>query len=88
MSHLLTELGLDLFDRHLGVFDRVVQQAGDDGGGVEAHFRQYCGHFQRMNQVGLAGGARLAGVVLERKLVGFFDQGEVVVGAVAADFAQ
>ena len=43
---------------------------------------------QRMHQVGLARLARLALVMLQGKFVGFFDEGEIVVGPVGADLAQ
>ena len=37
---LLAELRLDLVDGDGGVFDRVMQKSGGDGGGVEPHVRQ------------------------------------------------
>ena len=39
-------------------------------------------YFQRMNEVGLAGGAALAFVMLQGKIVGFLDDGEIVVRTV------
>ena len=38
---LLAKLGLDLVDGDRGVFDRVVQQAGGDGRGVQLHLGQH-----------------------------------------------
>ena len=68
VSDLLAELGLDLVDRDRGVFHGVVQQAGDDGGGVEPHLRQHHSDFQRMHQVRLARLACLAFVMLFRRI--------------------
>ena len=66
------------------VFDRVVQQAGGDGDRVHAHIRENVGDFEGMDQIGLAGRAMLAGVVLLRKLIGALDEIEIVVGTVLA----
>ena len=41
VGDLLAEFGLDLVDGDGGVFDRVVQQAGGDGRGVEPHLGQH-----------------------------------------------
>ena len=67
-----------------GVFDGVVQQPGGDGRGVQLHLRQQNRDFQGMHQVGLAGGALLAAVMLEGELVGAADDVEIVVGTVGA----
>ena len=56
--------------------------------GVHLHFRQHQRHFQGMDQVGLARGAGLAGVVLLRKLVGLADEFQIVVGTVRLHVAQ
>ena len=40
--------------------------------------------FERMDEIGLAGGAGLAGVVLLGEFVGFLDEVEIVVGTVLA----
>ena len=71
---LLAELGLDLVDGDRGVFDGIVQQAGDDGRGVQLHLRQDGGDLQRMHQVRLAGLARLAFVMFQGEFVGFLDE--------------
>ena len=60
VGDLLAKLGVNLVDGDGGVFHRVVQQAGGDGGGVEAHLGQHGGYFQRMHQVRLARRASLA----------------------------
>ena len=85
---LLAELGLDLVDGDRGVFDRIVQQSGGDGRGVELHLGQDGRDLQRMRQVRLAGLARLPLVMLLGKLVGLFDGREIVGGAVGANLAQ
>ncbi len=41
------------------VLDRVMQHGGDDGRVVELHFGQDRRHFQRMREIGIAGGALL-----------------------------
>ena len=61
---------------------------GGDGRGVEPHVGQHRGNFERMDEVGLAGGARLALVMLQGELVRFFDQSKIVVGTVLANLAQ
>ncbi len=88
VGNLLAEFGIDLVDGYGSVFDRVVQQAGGDGGGVEPHLGQQHGYFQRMHQVGLARLAGLTFVMFEGEFVGFPDEGQVVVGPVGADLAQ
>ena len=45
------------------VFDGIVEQGGGDGGRVQLHLRQDFSNFKRMNNVGLAGGAHLPGMV-------------------------
>ena len=40
--------------------------------------------FERMHEIGLAGGAGLSGMMLLGKFVGFLDEVEVVVGTVLA----
>ena len=71
-----------------GVFDHVVQQAGGDADGVELHVGEDVGHFQRVDQVRLAGMADLSLVLEGRKHVGPAQQLQVGVGAVAADFVE
>ncbi len=88
VGDLLAELSLDLFDGDRGVFDGVVQQTGDDGGGVEPHLRQQGGDLERMHQVRLSRLARLSFVMFQGEFVGFLDEGLIVVGPVGADLAQ
>ena len=67
-----------------GVFDRIVQQSGGDGRGVQLHLRQQNCDFQGMHEIGLAGGALLSAVMFEGEFVGAADDVEIVVGTVGA----
>ena len=82
VRHLLAEFLADIDDRHRGIFHGVMQQPGGDGDRVHLHLGQNQRHFQGMDQVGLAGGAALSGMVFLGKLVGFADEFEIVVGPV------
>ncbi len=75
---------LDLLGGEDGVFDRIVQQSGGDGRGVQLHLGQQNRHFQGMHEIGLAGGALLSAVMFEGKFVGAADDVEVVAGTVGA----
>ena len=70
------------------VFDRIVQQAGGDGRRVHLHLGQHLGHFERVDDVGLAGGAHLALMVLNAELPGLADEGNVFAGSVGLDVAE
>ena len=87
VRHLVAEFLFDFLDRHRGVFDQVVQQAGGDGDGVQLHLRQHAGHFQRVHQVGLAGSPGLSGVISQGEVVGLLDEIEIVVGPVGPDLS-
>ena len=78
----LPEQLLDLLDRRQGVFDDVVEEAGDDGGGVEAEVGEEVGHLQGVDQVGLAGLPDLAFVGERREDVRPPQQLDVRVGHV------
>ena len=82
---LLAELAGDLLRGDVGVFDGVVQQAGGDGGGVHLQVGEDLSDFERMDDVGLAGGAALAVMLLQAEGPGGADEIEVVGGAVGAD---
>ena len=77
--------GVDFLAGGGRVFDRVVQQAGGDGRRVQLHLRQHFGHFERMNDVGLAGGAHLALMMLDAELPGLANEGDVFAGTVGLD---
>ena len=88
VRHLVAEVGRNLLVGGRRVFDRVVQQAGGDGGRVQLHLGQHLGHFERMNDVGLAGGAHLPLVMLDAELPRLADQGDVFIGAIGLDVAE
>ena len=81
-GHLVAEFFADVDDGDRGVFDRIVQQPGGDTDRVHLHFRQHAGNFQGVNQVGLAGGASLSGVIFLGILVRLADDFQGVVGPV------
>ena len=65
---------VDLLARRGRVLDRVVQHRRDDGRVVEPHFRQDGGDFERMAEIGVAGGALLHAVGVHRVDVGLVEQ--------------
>ena len=88
MRHLVAEVGGDLLVGGRRVLDRIVQQAGGDGRRVELHLRQHFGHFQRMDDVRLARGAHLAGMMLHAELPCFAYERNVLAGAVGLHLPQ
>ncbi len=82
VSDLLAEFFANVDDGDRGVFDGVVEKSGGDGDRVHFHFGENEGDFERMNQVRLAGGASLAFMVFQGIVVGFLDDGEIVLRAV------
>ena len=79
---LLAELLANVDNRDRGVFDRIVQQSGGDGDRIHLHFGEHQRNFEGMHQVGLARGAGLAFMMLQRVIVGLLDDGEIVVRTV------
>ena len=67
---LVAEQAGDLVARGVGVLERVVQQAGDDRGGVEPHLGQDAGDLDGMGEIGVARGAQLGAVLLQAIDVG------------------
>ena len=82
MSDLLAEFLANVDDGDGGVLDRIVEKSGGDGDRVHFHFGENQSNFERMNQVRLAGGAGLAFVMLQGIVVGFLDDGEIVLRTV------
>jgi hypothetical protein len=82
MRHLLAELLANVDDRYGCVFDGIVQQPGGNRDRVHFHFGENQSNFQRMDQVRFAGGASLTFVVFQGVVVGFLDDGEIVLGTV------
>ena len=73
------ETALDVAERDRGVLDHVVQQAGEDAGGVEPVAGEDVGDRDRVGDVGVAVVPQLGRVRLGRERVGGLD--EVGVGA-------
>ena len=88
VGHLVAEVGFDLLAGGRSVFDGVVQQAGGDGCRVHLHFGQNFGDLKGMDDVGLAGGAHLALMMLDAELPGFADKVNVFTGAIGLNLAE
>ena len=86
--NLRAEAGLNLLVGGGRVLDRVVQQAGGDGGRVHSHIRQHLGHLQRVDDVRLARGPHLPFMMADAELPGLADQGNVIAGAVGVDLLE
>ena len=84
-ADLLAEHLVDLIAGDGGVLDRVVQHRGDDGRIVELELGQDGGDFERVREVGIAGGALLAAVRLHREHIGAIEHVLVGAGIVAPD---
>ena len=82
---ILAEQFLDFLGRRERILDRVVEDRGGDGLGVELEVGEDPGDFDRMRKIGIARGAHLRPVRLHRKDVGAVDQPLVDVGIVGAD---
>ena len=57
---LFAELLFDLFERGQGIFDRIVEEPGHEGGRIQFHIRQDPADLHGMGQIGLAGEADLS----------------------------
>ena len=88
VRHLLAELGDDVLGRDRRILDRVMQQPRGDGGGVQLHLRQHQRDLQRMQNVGLPGGAQLPVMVFQAELPGVADDVDVVGGAIGVNRVQ
>ncbi len=77
MADLVAEVGGQRLQRVAGVLDGVVQQGGDQRGGVHAELGQDVGDGQRVGDVRVAGAAQLVGVPLLGHLVGALQQRQV-----------
>ncbi len=80
--------GFDLFAGGGRVLHGVVQQAGSDGRCVHLHLGENLGHFKRMNDVRLAGGAHLALMMLHAEIPRFADQTDIFTGSVGLNVAE
>ncbi len=88
VGDLVAKVGFDLLAGGGSIFDRIVEQAGGDGGRVQLHLRQNFSDFKGMDDVGLAGGAHLPFVMLDAEFPGFADQFNVFAGAVGLNLAE
>ncbi len=88
VGHLVAKLGFDLLIGGGRVLNRVVQQAGGDGRRVHLHLRQHLGHLQRVDDVGLAGGAHLPFVMLDAELPGLADERDIFAGTIGLDLLE
>ena len=68
-----------------GVFDRVVEKCGDDGGIVEVHLGQDRSDRDRMGEIGFAGMAELPVMHLAAIVIGGADQAVIRLRIVVAD---
>ena len=83
---LLAELLANLIDGDAGVLDHVVEEAGFHGDEVHAHVGKDVGNHDGVEHVRLPRVAGLAFVAVAGEVEGLFEGGEVVVGAILADF--
>ncbi len=88
VRYLVAESGVDFLAGSGRVFDRIVEQAGGDGRRVKLHLGQDFRHFEGVNDVGLAGGAHLPGMMLDAEFPGFANEGNVFAEAVGLHLAQ
>ena len=77
-ADLVAEHLVDFGAGGLGILDGVVQQGRDDGGVVELEVGQDRGDFERMREIGIAGGAGLRAMRLHGVDIGAVEQ--VLVG--------
>ena len=78
VSNLLSEFFANVDDSDRSVFDRIVQQAGGHCDRIHFHFGEDERNFQRMDKVRLSGGPALTFMIFQRIIVGFLDDGEIV----------
>src|SRR5690606_7359208 len=78
------ELDDDLLEGDVGVLNRVVEQGGGDGGGVEPVVSQVPGYGQGVGYVGVAGLSELAGMGAVGQFVGAPEEVDVALGVVGA----
>jgi hypothetical protein len=81
LGQALNELGdlgaeqtLDLIAGRAGVLDRVVKKRDDNGGIVKFQPGENAGDFQRVGEIGIAGGARLGAMFLHGIDIGAVEQ--------------
>ena len=75
---LLAKFLANVNDGHRRIFHGIVQQPGRHRDGIHLHLGQHQRHFKRMHQIRLARSAALPFMMLEGIIVGFLDNGEIV----------
>ena len=85
VSDLFAEATGDLLRGDVGVLDGVMQEAGGDRCRVHLQIGEDLGDFERMDNIGLAGGAALALMLFLTECPGDADEIEVVVRPVRTD---
>ena len=79
-GHGVAEFGAALIQRIVGVFHRVVQQAGCHHDRAHAQIRENLGNGQRVDDVRLARLAALGGVLDDSTPVGTVKNGQILIG--------
>ncbi len=82
---IVAEEAIDILERGHRILDRVVQEAGHDRRTVELHLGQNARDFDRMREIGIAGGPHLRAMRLHREDIGAVDRVLVGIGVVGAD---
>ena len=88
MDHVLSKLFLKFFCGRHGVFQRIVQERGNNGGHIRLQRGEHAGHGDGMLQVGLSRTPPLALMSLCRKIVGPAYDAEIGVGVIALHAVQ
>ena len=68
LTHLSTEMGLDLNETHIGVFHHIVEKACGDHRGTGADIAEQICHRHRMDDVWITTGAELSFVQLKAEI--------------------
>ena len=85
LGDVLAEFLADILLRRRGILDRIVQERGHDGGIVQLEVGQDGRNFQRMREIGVAGGPLLAAMGQHGINIGAIQQGLVGLRIVALD---
>ena len=80
VGYFFAKIFVQLFNGGLGVFHRIVQQPGRDGGLVKTHLSQNAGHSQRVGKVRFARKAGLPRVGGGRKHIRLLDEFQIGIG--------
>ena len=83
-ADVTAEQAFDLLGRRQRIFERVVEQRGDDRLGIEMEVGQNARNLDRMAEIGVARRTFLAAVLLDGKHIGAVEQRLVDVGIISA----